>query len=83
MNQRTGHRIGSAFALAWLIMLAFQIQLVAAGARGHEAAAGAVIGALLAFAAIYTWFWVRVARREDSLAGTVIAVGGCWRSTSR
>jgi two-component system, NarL family, sensor histidine kinase DesK len=76
MDERTGYRIGTAFALAWLIMLAFQIEQVAAGARGHEAEAGTVIAALLAFAAIYTWFWVRVVGRDDSPAGTLIAVGG-------
>jgi two-component system sensor histidine kinase DesK len=76
MNEQRSRWVGTAFALAWLVMLGFQIEIVAAGAHGHVAEAETVIGALVAFAAIYIWYWLRVANRDARLRGTAIAVGG-------
>jgi two-component system sensor histidine kinase DesK len=76
MDEHPRQWIGPAFALAWLVMLVPGIVIVATGSQGKVDHAEAVVGALLAFAALYTWYWLRVREKDANLLGTAIAVGG-------
>jgi two-component system sensor histidine kinase DesK len=76
MNEHPKQWIGSAFALAWLVMLIPPIVIIGTGSQGKVAHAEAVVAALLVFAAVYIWYWLRVRNRDNNLLGTAVAVGG-------
>jgi two-component system sensor histidine kinase DesK len=76
MNEHPKQWIGSAFALAWLVMLIPPIVIIGTGSQGKVAHAEAVVAALLVFAAVYVWYWLRVRNRDNNLLGTAVAVGG-------
>jgi two-component system sensor histidine kinase DesK len=76
MERQPKEWIGSTFALAWLVMLGYQVVLLATGADGHINHVEAVVGALVGFAIVYAWYWLRVRNKEQNLLGTSIAVGG-------
>jgi two-component system, NarL family, sensor histidine kinase DesK len=76
MNQQRSHWLGTAFALAWLVMLFLSIGSAAISRPGLGPHPEVVIGAVVAFAIVYAWYWIRVVYSENSWRGTALAVGG-------
>jgi two-component system sensor histidine kinase DesK len=76
MNPHRSHWFGSAFALAWLVMLVFGLASAATSPQGLGPHPEVVIGAEVAFAIVYAWYWIRVVSGDDNLRGTALAVGG-------
>ena len=76
MNQQRTHWLGTAFALAWLVMLFFGIGSAALSPAGIGPHPEVVIGADVAFAIVYAWYWIRVVHRDNNWRGTALAVGG-------
>ncbi len=75
MEEHPKQWIGPAFALAWLVMLGYQVVVLATGGQGKVDHVEALVMGLLAFAALYAWYWVRV-RDKDNLLATAVTVGG-------
>ncbi|MFY9613961.1 MAG: sensor histidine kinase [Candidatus Dormiibacterota bacterium] len=69
-----GRWIGRFFALAWLCMLAWPITQALQGSPDYPNP-WPVIAIIVAFAAIYVWFWFRVAYGGSRVA-FAIAIGG-------
>src|ERR1700682_428216 len=76
MNQQRPQWLGTAFALAWLVMLFFGLGSAALSPAGIGPHPEIVIGADIAFATVYAWYWIRVVHRDNSWRGTAVAVGG-------
>lgn len=76
MNQQRSHWLGTAFALAWLVMLFLELGSAAISRRGLGPHPEVVIGAIVAFAIVYAWYWTRVVYRDDNWRGMALAVGG-------
>ena len=76
MNQQRPQWLGTAFALAWLVMLFFGLGSAALSPAGIGPHPEVVIGADIAFATVYAWYWIRVVHRDNSWRGTAVAVGG-------
>ena len=76
MNQQRSHWLGTAFALAWLVMLFFSIGSAALSPAGIGPHPEVIIGADVAFAIVYAWYWIRVIHRDNSWRGMALAVGG-------
>src|ERR1700694_2954360 len=76
MNQQRPQWLGTAFALAWLVMLFFGLGSAALSPAGIGPHPEVVIGADIAFATVYAWYWIRVVHRDNSWRGTALAVGG-------
>src|SRR3981081_417182 len=75
MEQHPKEWIGPAFALAWLVMLLYQVGVLATGGQGKVDHVEALVIGLLAFAALYTWYWLRVREKQDNLLATGVTVG--------
>src|ERR1700694_6170732 len=76
MNQHRSHWLGTAFALAWLVMLFYGVGSAAVSPQGLGPHPAVVVGAEVAFAIVYAWYWIRVVYRDDNLRGTALAAGG-------
>src|ERR1700682_646575 len=75
MDEHPKQWIGSAFPLAWLVMLGYTVLSLATGGQGKVDHVEALVLGLLAFAALYSWYWVRVRDKEKVLATAVGVVG--------
>lgn len=76
MNEGRSRYIGTFFALAWLVLLVFNVAAAAITPPGFGEHGEVVIGALAVFAAVYIWYWTRVVYAKNEWQGVAIAAGG-------
>ena len=76
MSERRSHLFGSFFALAWLVMLGYNVTSTALRPPGLGAHAEVFLLALAAFAGIYIWYWTRVIYARHTWQSVLIAAGG-------
>ena len=57
-------------------MLLYQVVVLATGGQGKVDHVEALVTALLAFAALYAWYWLRVPNKGNNLPATAFTVGG-------
>jgi two-component system sensor histidine kinase DesK len=76
MKEGRSRFIGTFFALAWLAMMVFSITAAALSPPGLGADGPVIVGGLLAFAALYIWYWVRAVHARDAWQSAVLTAGG-------